>query len=175
MTTVVRRNGQFSPLGWGQFAGTGRDQYSLESLINGSHFKSGVPADVFESETDVRIYLSLPGLNVESLAIEALENILTVTGDQRQLPLLTSGEYRQTYAGINRYDSIGYKFSLPKLAEVEGITANYDDGILQIMVPKQDAPKPVKVNVKVNAGAPIATEVTNMMVASDPNIESEAG
>ena len=157
MTTIVRRNGQNTPNAWDLLSGSARDQYNLATLINGSQLQSTVPADVFESEVDIKVILSLPGLNVETLSIEALDGVLTVSGEQKRHFGVDNSEYKRTYAGIAYFGRAAYKFSLPKLANPEAITASYADGILQITVPKQEAPKPVKVSVKVSANPSIET------------------
>ncbi len=94
-----------------------------------------VPAtNILENEQAFEIHLAVPGMNKEDFKMEMEENILTVTFEKSEQDK-PAGEYLRREFEM---DAFTRSFSIPKTADAESIKAKYDNGILQITVPKID-------------------------------------
>ena len=70
--------------------------------------------------------------------------MLTVTGERRMEEEKT-GENRQTEFSYGRFER---SFMLPKMVTVDGVTAEYENGMLELVLPMMEAAKPRKIEVK---------------------------
>ena len=90
--------------------------------------------DVVENEKFFVLKADLPGLTKEDIKVDVNENILTIKGERKQEKENKSEKY---YTMERRYGSFQRSFTLPEV-EKEKITANFKDGVLEIMLPKAE-------------------------------------
>ena len=125
--------------------------YHFNSTSNESVTRSGgspfVPkVDVIENETSYEIHFAVPGLNKEEFNIELKDNHLTVSGERK----FTNEKKDKNYHAIKtNYGSFSRSFSLPENVDASKIKAKYDEGILELTVPK-DEKKVLKQTIKVD-------------------------
>lgn len=105
-----------------------------KDLLPGNVAKEWVPvANIYENEINYKIELAAPGISEDDFAIKVNDGVLSISGETGQEEEITDLNYlRREY----NYNSFNRKFTLPEDARVEGITAYYEDGILQLFVPK---------------------------------------
>ncbi len=123
-----------------------RNDYDENYLRN-----CGRPAtNVLESEKDFRIEMMLPGFKKEDVQINFHKNLLTVKVDKEELKE-NSGEglkYAQREFGEYNFEK---QFKVPNSVENEKIDANFENGILSIVLPKKEeevekAPVAIKIS-----------------------------
>jgi HSP20 family protein len=122
------------------------DRFFNESLVKngGSTFVPKV--DIVESENAFEIQFAVPGLSKEDFKIELNDNLLTVSGKRT----LTNEKKEKTFHAIEtQYGSFTRSFSLPENVDANRINATYNNGILELSIPK-DEKKTVKQTIKVN-------------------------
>jgi HSP20 family protein len=90
-------------------------------------------ADIVETQRDVRLYLSIPGLIEEDIDVSVGINAVTVRGE-RQCPY-DAGMY-QTSTTELRYGFFERRFRLPTGVDSTTLKATYDAGVLTIIVAK---------------------------------------
>ncbi|NLT35157.1 MAG: Hsp20/alpha crystallin family protein [Gaiellales bacterium] len=113
--------------------------------------------DVVESDADIKFKAELPGMKPEDIKIEMDENVLTISGERRFEEKVQEDKY---YRIERRYGSFNRSIALPQNVQADQIRANYENGVLEVTVPKMEEAKPKKIEVKVSAqemGAGAAT------------------
>lgn len=121
------------------------DRFFNESLARtgGSVFTPKV--DVIENETAYEVQVAVPGLNKEDFKIEINDGYLTVSGERK----FTNEKKDENFHSIEtNYGSFSRSFTLPDNADGSKITAQYTNGILELIIPK-DEKKVLKQTIKV--------------------------
>ncbi len=101
--------------------------------------------NVAETESAYELAIELPGMQPEDFNIEFHEGRLSVTGE-RERETKTEGK---TYHRLERqYGKFRRTFTLGQDVDPTGVSAEYKNGILHVMVPKSERAKPTKIPVK---------------------------
>jgi HSP20 family protein len=110
----------------------------------GSSFQPRV--DIVENEKAYELHVAVPGMNKEDFQIEMKDNFLTVSGERK----FTDERKDANWHSIEtQYGSFSRSFSLPENVETSKIAAKYNNGILEVSIPK-DEKKALKTTIKVN-------------------------
>jgi HSP20 family protein len=119
------------------------DQDTDSSRVVTSHWAPAV--DIKEEQSRFVIYADLPGVKVEDIEITMDKGVLTVRGERK----LEKEEDRNGYRRVERARGTFYRrFSLPDTADAERIQAKSRDGVLEIVIPKQEKSQPRKISVQ---------------------------
>jgi len=101
---------------------------------------------MFDREDKVVINAELPGMGKEDVDISVTGNILTIQGERKAEEEVQDEDY---YC-CERYRGTFYRaIQLPSSLETDKIEATYDEGILEITLPKSPEVKPKRIEVKV--------------------------
>jgi HSP20 family protein len=122
------------------------DKFFNESLARtgGSTFIPKV--DIVENPESFEIHLAVPGLHKEDFNIELNDNYLTISGERK----FSNEKKERTFHSIEtHYGSFSRSFSLPENVDAAKINAKYNNGILELTIPK-DEKKALKQTIKVN-------------------------
>jgi HSP20 family protein len=104
------------------------------------------PVDVYEDEHNVVLKVEVPGIDEKDIDVRVENNVLTVLGERK----VEKEEKEENFRRVERqYGSFTRTFTLPSTVDAERIQADYDKGILKIVLPKkaEAKPKSIKVNV----------------------------
>jgi HSP20 family protein len=102
------------------------------------------PINVFQQGDDILAIIELPGIEKDSLQIQAKDDAIRIAGRK----VVT---YPDT-ASVHRCERVSGEFdrtlSLPVRLNPDGIKAEYRDGILALFLPRseQDRPRTVKIS-----------------------------
>ena len=122
------------------------DRFFNENLVKsgGSTF---IPAvDISETEKSYELHLAVPGMKKEDFEIELSQGSLIIRGTRK----FSDEKQVKTYHSIGTaYGSFSRSFSLPEHASVSKIEAHYNNGILEVLIPK-DEEKSLRTSIKVN-------------------------
>jgi HSP20 family protein len=106
--------------------------------------------NIFETENDFKIEVLLPGFTKEDLQINYHKEMLTVKVDKKETEAVkTEGlKYEHREFGIFNFEK---QFKVPGTVKTEGIDARFENGILNIVLPKKEealekAPFDIKVS-----------------------------
>lgn len=89
--------------------------------------------DISEDETAFHIDAELPGITKENIALNIEEDMLTIKAERKQ----DTEEARKNYHRIERsYGSFSRSFNLGEIIDQEHITAEFDNGVLHVSLPK---------------------------------------
>ena len=93
--------------------------------------------NVFENEKEYRLEILLPGFNKEDVQLNVHENLLTVKVDLKEENEDNENGYvyRQRQFGKYNFEK---KFRVPKTVEADKIVAHFNNGILELTLPKKE-------------------------------------
>lgn len=104
-----------------------------------------VPIDMYQTDKDVVVKATLPGVDAEDVEISITGDILTIRGEHSEEEEANEGDY------IHRERRIG-TFSrsvlLPASVDSNKADAVFDKGVLTVTLPKKEAAKPKKIKAK---------------------------
>ena len=106
------------------------------------------PVDVYEDEHNVVLKVEVPGIDEKDIDVRVENNVVTVHGERK----VEKEEKEENFRRVERqYGSFTRTFTLPSTVDAERIQADYDKGILKIVLPKKAEAKPK--SIKVNVGS----------------------
>ena len=124
------------------------DRFFNESLSRqgGSAYSFVPKVDIVENEKSFELQMAVPGMNKEEFKIDLNDNLLTVSGERK----FTKDKKENNFHSIEtQYGSFSRSFELPENVDSSKINAKYENGILEITLPK-DEKKILKTTIKVN-------------------------
>ncbi len=96
---------------------------------------SWLPAvNIEETKDELLLTAELPGLRREDVEIELENSVLAIRG--RKEAINEESEDRKYHVWERRYGSFQRSFSLPRTVAADDISATFEDGVLQIHLPK---------------------------------------
>src|SRR5438105_12760134 len=114
------------------------------------------PVDVYEDEHNVTLKIEVPGIDEKDIDVRIENNTLTVRGERK----FEKEEKEENFRRVERqYGSFNRSFTLPSSLETENIQANYDKGVLEILLAKKAEAKPKQVKVKVGGERTLEAKV----------------
>ena len=123
------------------------DRFFNESMgrSGGSAYSFVPKVDIIEDEKAFEIHLAVPGMSKEDFKIDLKDNQLTVSGERKFRDGVEEKNYRSVETQYGAFSKI---FVLPENVNAERIEAKYNNGILELVVPK-DEKKLLKTTIKV--------------------------
>lgn len=145
MTTLVR---------WEPFRDLAQVQSEMARLMNGLFEGPGrasqtwvPPLDVWETETELVYAFDLPGIAEEAITIEAQDDTLTVTATREKTQEEAGDRF---YRFERRYGTFSRAVGLPAGVDDSKIAASYEDGVLEVHVPKPEEARPRRIQLGVS-------------------------
>jgi len=96
-------------------------------------------------EQDVIIVAELPGVDPAKVDISVVGDTLTISGSREAVPLKEGESYHRQERSYGRFSR---SLQLPFHVEAGKVEAKYERGILKIVLPRAEADKPRKIEVK---------------------------
>jgi len=108
---------------------------------NYSSTNTTLPAvNIKDSADHFYVEVAVPGMEKKDFQISLKDNVLTISSEKRKEEEKQEGSYtRREYS----YQSFSRSFTLPDgIVDSDKITAKYENGELQITIPKKEEAKP---------------------------------
>ena len=103
--------------------------------------------DVYEKDDKYVIDAEIPGLSKEEIKIDVKDGSLIISGEKKY----ENKSEDENYIRVERrYGKFERRFNLPENVNVESVSANYKNGVLEVSLPKKEEAKPKQIDVKVN-------------------------
>ena len=100
--------------------------------------------DLTETEDAYFVHMDLPGLKKEDLEINFQEGSLSISGERRA----EETEEQRKFVRVERaYGRFYRAFTLPQAINDAQIEAQFEDGVLNIRVPKAEEVKPRRIEI----------------------------
>ncbi len=121
---------------------------SLKSLRNWMPMEDRpwVPmAEVYEKDNKFVVRVELPGVNPDDVDISVSGDLLIVKGERKLAEDVSSEQYQECE---RCYGKFYRRIPLPEETDVSKIEATFENGILEITVPRPKAAKATKIKIK---------------------------
>jgi HSP20 family protein len=104
-----------------------------------------IPAvDVFEKDDKFVVKAELPGMKEEDIDVSVVGDTLMIKGEKKTESEVKEAEY---YRCERAYGSFYRSIPLPSTVDADKIEADFEDGVLEVSLPKSPEVKPKKVAV----------------------------
>jgi len=105
-----------------------------------------VPAvDIREEDQRYVIHADVPGVKAEDIQVDMEDGVLSIRGERQT----ESSDEREGYKRVERVRGSFYRrFSLPDTADADAISARCNDGVLEVVIPKQARILPKRIKVE---------------------------
>lgn len=119
----------------------------INSVFNNSYsMNSSYPlVNVYETEDDFKIVAELPGVTKDALNLTFTGNILTLSGRREGKKY---GEKISTLRKERLEGDFSKSLRIPVAVKSDEITANFNDGILTVVLPKSEEAKPKRIAIQ---------------------------
>lgn len=123
------------------FSTTFQGNGGREDSVAGSWYPR---VDVSENKENLTIEAEIPGMTKDDFELSFENNVLTLSGE-RKFEKTSEG---QNFHRVERsYGSFSRSFTLPSTVTVDGVTAELNNGVLSIVLPKREDTKARKIEV----------------------------
>lgn len=135
-TTTLARVAERMPTVFDEFFRPWNDWFDTSNLIGRV---INVPAvNIVDTKNEYHVTVAAPGLKKDDFKIDVEGNVLTISTEKEESKEENEGQYtRREY----NYSSFCRSFTLPDEVNKEKIEAKYDDGILNITMPRKEEAK----------------------------------
>ena len=140
LTSLQDRVNQLFSQTFGGFEGLG-----LEQPLTSANFLP--PVDIFEDEHNITLQAEIPGVKEEDLNVTLENNVLTITGERK----FKEEEKKDNFHRIERrYGKFTRSFTLPASVDPQNVNATFENGVLNMTLPKREEFKPKKITIGVS-------------------------
>lgn len=103
--------------------------------------------DIFEDGNNVVVKAELPGMKKEDIEVNISDDVITISGDKKTEDKVEKKDY---YRLERSYGSFTRTLRLPAETQTEKAKASFNDGVLEVRIPKTEAAvqKVKKINVE---------------------------
>jgi len=101
--------------------------------------------DVMDTEDDVIVQATVPGVKLEDLDITVAGDVLTIRGEFKSEQKTEGAHYLRQE---RRYGAFERSVALPTTVVADKASTNFENGVLTLTLPKAEAVKPKTIKVK---------------------------
>jgi HSP20 family protein len=103
--------------------------------------------DVSENDSEIVLYAELPGMNKDDIDIQLTGDTLTLRGERK----MQSAQRGEHFHRIERqYGAWQRTFQIETPLDANGVSAAYEEGVLTVRLPKQQAVQPRQISIEVS-------------------------
>jgi len=103
--------------------------------------------DISEDTNNIYVHAELPGMAKDDVKVIVADDILTIRGEKKHEEKKEDKNY---FRIERRYGSFARQFTLPENVKDEDVHANFNNGVLEITIPKSEPVKPKEREVPIN-------------------------
>jgi HSP20 family protein len=124
--------------------------------------------DIYENKDQIVLEAELPGMKQDDFELTVENNVITLRGERQ----FEKKEDSDNYHRVERsYGSFTRSFTLPQTVSAEGATAEYNNGVLRVTLPKREETKARRIQVSGES----ATTSGKTIEAKIENVKNEKG
>ena len=100
--------------------------------------------DIYENKDQIVLEAELPGMKQDDFDLSIENNVITLRGERK----FEKTEDTDNYHRVERsYGAFTRSFTLPQTVSAEGATAEYNNGVLRVTLPKREETKARRIQV----------------------------
>jgi HSP20 family protein len=108
------------------------------------------PIELIEKEDKFVVKAELPGMTKEEIDVSVMGDTLIIKGERKAE---TEAKEENYYCCERSYGSFFRSITMPSAVDAKKIKATYEDGVLEIALPKVSEVKPKKIEIGIKSGA----------------------
>lgn len=108
-------------------------------------------ADVYETKDNLFLKVEIPGLTEKEIDITVENNVLTIQGERK---IEEEKEEKGYYRMERAYGKFLRAFTLPPNVVTEKVNATYNNGVLELTIPKKEEAKPKQIKLEIKKALP---------------------
>jgi HSP20 family protein len=105
--------------------------------------------DVHETDDSYLLSLDVPGIPQQNIKIESNDGRLTISGERSSYNTENNQHFKRVERSFGTFER---SFQLPQNVDQEKIQARYENGVLEVMVPKAEMAKPKSIHIESEKG-----------------------
>jgi HSP20 family protein len=95
---------------------------------------SWTPAvDIYETDREIVLEMEVPGIDQNDIKVEVRESLLILKGERHRSRQTERGNYHRKERSYGMFQRC---FSLPRNIQADRVKAKYQDGVLEVVIPK---------------------------------------
>lgn len=119
----------------------------VRPLATGNMVGRSIPVDIWQTENELFVRASVPGVRPEELSISVLNGVLSLKGEHKPEALQEGARYLRQEISYGAWER---SFELPFSVQADKADAHFEHGVLTITLPKADEAKPRQIPIAVN-------------------------
>ena len=142
---------RFRPIGDVVSLREAMDRLFEDSFIRPNGWANGqqlaIPVDLWETKDAYHVRANLPGLASDEIEINATADTITISGEIKPSTDVTEdGWLRQE----RRFGKFTRAFTLPMQIDPNKVDAKFQNGVLELVLPKAESVKPRSIKINAN-------------------------
>jgi HSP20 family protein len=126
--------------------------------------------DIYENKDQIVLEAELPGMKQDEFDLSIENNVITLRGERKFEKTDESDNYHRVERS---YGAFTRSFTLPQTVSAEGATAEYNNGVLRVTLPKREETKARRIQVSGTGGG--ATQKTIETTAETGKAKEASG
>lgn len=107
---------------------------------------AGIPeVDMYQTDEDVVLKATLPGVNAKDINISVTGDVLTIRGEIKEEQVIDKANY---HLRERRSGTFARSITLPTSVVSDKAQAVFEDGVLNLTLPKAEEVKPKSITIK---------------------------
>ena len=104
-----------------------------------------VSLDMYQTDNDVVVEASVPGVKPEELDVSISGDMLTIKGERKEEREVKEENYLRRERTFGSFERL---VTLPVAVKMENITAEFENGVLTVTMPKAEEVKPKQIKIQ---------------------------
>src|SRR5882762_10542341 len=100
--------------------------------------------DIYENKDQIVLEAELPGMKQEDFELTVENSVITLRGERRFEKFDDADNYHRVERS---YGAFTRSFTLPQTVSAEGATAEYQNGVLRVTLPKREETKSRRIEI----------------------------
>jgi HSP20 family protein len=120
----------------------------LLSRIPMPEFKTRfIPVRIGEADDELILRAELPGFSKDEIKLKVTPEALIISAEKRKQSIERNKDFFRAEKGFN---SVSRMITLPEDVRTEGVKAKFEDGFLEVVMPKKEVRKKEEKDVKID-------------------------
>ena len=109
-----------------------------------------LPLRIHEDSEGFLIEAEIPGVEPDTVDVQAVAETLTIRGDRPDLREEGEGESRRDHRHERWTGTFSRTVTLPSGTDAAAIAASFTDGVLRVRVPRRQTPETKKIEIRID-------------------------
>jgi HSP20 family protein len=121
---------------------------TLWSATDGGAMRTTLPLDVYATANDIVIIAAVPGIRPEDFEVTINKNTVTLSGEMPNVAASEEAKEATWYLHELPHGAFSRSVTLPVEIDADAAEATFDHGILRLVLPKAEAARPRRIEVR---------------------------